>query len=81
MPIKTALEQPIINAIIRYAYALNEDEEAALLSAFLAISYHIHREAVESMLPDKNYEQFISEYVPVVETPESCPGIGAGDGG
>lgn len=60
MPIKKPLEQPIINAIIRYAYALREDEEAALLSAFLVISYHIHREAVESMLPDKNYEQFIS---------------------
>jgi hypothetical protein len=60
MPSKNPLEKPIINAIIHYAYALREDEEAALLSAFLVISYHIHREAVESMLPDKNYEQFIS---------------------
>jgi hypothetical protein len=75
MPIKKPLEQPILNAIIRYAYALHEDEEAALLSAFLVISYHIHREAVESMLPDKNYEQFISDHIQVVEPPESCPGI------
>lgn len=61
------LEKQIINAIIRYAYALREDEEAALLSAFLVISYHIHREAVESMLPDKNYEQFMSAYMPATD--------------
>jgi hypothetical protein len=75
MPIRKPLEQQIINAIIRYAYMLHEDEEAALLSAFLAISYHIHREAVESMLPDNNYEQFISDYIPVVKSSESCPGV------
>jgi len=75
MPNKKPLEQPIINAIIRYAYALREDEEAALLSAFLVISYHIHREAVESMLPDKNYERFISDHMPVAEPSESCPGV------
>lgn len=69
MPTKNPLEKPIINAIIRYAYALREDEEAALLSAFLVISYHIHREAVESMLPDKNYEQFIAAYKPATDAP------------
>jgi hypothetical protein len=75
MPFKKPLEQPIINAIIRHAYALHEDEEAALLSAFLVISYHIHREAVEIMMPGKNYEQIISDYMPVAEPSESCPGV------
>jgi hypothetical protein len=75
MPIKKPLEQPILNAVIRYAYALHEDEEAALLSAFLTISYNIHREAVESMSPGKNYEQIISDYMPVAEPSESCPGV------
>lgn len=69
MPRKNPLEQPVINAIIRYAYALREDEEAALLSAFLLISYHIHREAVESMLPDKNYEEFIAAQMQATEAP------------
>jgi hypothetical protein len=64
MPIKRSLEQPIINAIIRYAYALREDEEAALLSAFLVISYHIHREAVETLLPDDKYDQLMSTDAP-----------------
>jgi hypothetical protein len=71
MPIKRSLEQPIINSIIRYAYALRKDEEAALLSAFLAISYHIHREAVESMLSPEKYEQLISSRMPAADTEES----------
>jgi hypothetical protein len=75
MPYKKPIEQPIINSIIRYAYALHEDEEAALLSAFLVISYHTHREAIESMLPNKNYEQFISEYIQAAKPPESYPGV------
>jgi hypothetical protein len=71
MPFKKSLEQPIINAIIRYAYALREDEEAALLSAFLVISHHTHREAVEFMLPGEKYEQLMATPLPVTEAEES----------
>lgn len=64
MPLKKPLEQPIINAIIRYAYALRKDEEEALLSAFLAISYRIHREAVQCMMPMDSYEQIMATRIP-----------------
>jgi hypothetical protein len=71
MPLKKPLEQPIINAIIRYAYALRKDEEAALLSAFLVISYHTHRDAVQSMMPAYKYAQLMSTGIPVTSEDES----------
>jgi len=71
MPLKKPLEQPIINAIIRYAYALRKDEEAALLSAFLVISYHVHREAVQCMMPRDSYEQIMAAHMPATGAEEA----------
>lgn len=71
MPLKKPLEQPIINAIIRYAYALRKDEEAALLSAFLVISYHIHKEAVQCMMPRDSYEQIMAAHMPATGAEEA----------
>jgi hypothetical protein len=71
MPLKKPLEQPIINAIIRYAYALRKDEEAALLSAFLVISYRIHREAVQCMMPGISYEQIMAAHMPATSAEEA----------
>jgi hypothetical protein len=59
MSLPARLEQSILNAAIHRAYMLDEDEKAALLGAFLEMSYRIHREAVECMMPDSDYKQLI----------------------
>ncbi len=69
MSMKKSLEQPVVDAVIRHAYALREDEEMALLSAFLSISYRIHREAVEYVMPGGDFDQIIAMDEGVIETP------------
>jgi|AGTN01.1.fsa_nt_gi hypothetical protein len=69
MSMKKSLEQPVVDAVIRHAYALREDEETALLSAFLSISYRIHLEAVEYVTPGGDFDHIIAMDKEVIETP------------
>jgi hypothetical protein len=59
----------ILNAKTSRMYALQEDEEDALLGAFREISCQVHEEAGRVILPYELGEPFLVDYEPVFESP------------
>ena len=70
MPLTKRLEQSILNALIRYVYALKEDEKAALLCTLEEISYQVQYESASGkILPYKNFARFLPARVKIAELP------------
>ncbi|MGA9139261.1 MAG: hypothetical protein WBZ29_03495 [Methanocella sp.] len=59
----------ILNAKTSRRYALQEDEEEALLSSFREISCQVHEEAGRVILPYELGEPFLVDYEPMFESP------------